>query len=77
MKIMAVEKAVRLQFSQLLGERGFRDLPKVAAERAEPMHILHTDIIENFQFPLPAQYFLQRGHGFAALNRNLIFPHLA
>jgi hypothetical protein len=46
MKIMAVEKAVCLQFSQLLGERGFRDLPKVAAERAEPVYILHTDIMQ-------------------------------
>jgi hypothetical protein len=48
----------------------------MAAECAEPVHLLHSNVIEDFQFPLSAQYFLQRGHGLAALHRTLIFPHL-
>ena len=45
LKILPVQKAVRFQFPQLLGQRGFGDLAQMAAQTAEPAHILHTDII--------------------------------
>ena len=46
-----------------------RDLTQLAAQRSKSVNVMKSDVIKNFQLPFSAQNFLERRHGFTALNR--------